>query len=142
MRFRFVDHTADVEFIAYGKTDNELFANALAAVFETIADTKGLKRSKERVVKLNVDERADRLDELLWNTLQYSLSYAESKGVFAYEVGSIEVRDEKGVFSCSASINTKAKSDRFSKLGVKGVSRYELKIKKGKTMEARVVLDV
>ncbi len=142
MRYRFVDHTADIEYIAYGRTEAALFSNALEALFVTVADIRALKKAKTRTVKLKIDEKADRLDELLWYTMQYALSYAESKGVFGYEVASMKVDEKDGVFSCRAEIHAKHKKDEYSKLAAKGIARYEMKVTKGKVMEARVVIDV
>ena len=96
MRYKFVDHIADVEFIAYGRTEEELFSNALAALFETIADTGSLSRSDGRRVRVTVKEEADSLEDLLWYTLQHTLSITESRRVFAYEVAEIKIREEGG----------------------------------------------
>ncbi len=142
MKFRFVDHTADVEFIAYGKNEDELFSNALLAIFETVADTAALSRSDGRKLRVTVKEKADSLEDLLWYTLQHTLSITESRRVFAYEVDRIEVKEENGSFSCDAKIYAKEKKNEYSKLAVKGVSKYGMEIKKGKEMEAKVVVDV
>ena len=142
MRYRFVDHMADVEFIAYGRSEAELFTNALAALFETMADTNSLSRSDGKRLKVTVKEKADSLEELLWYTLQHTLSITESRRVFAYEVAEITVGQDEGKFSCAAKIYAKEKTDKDSKLAAKGVSRYGLKITKGDTMEATVVVDV
>jgi SHS2 domain-containing protein len=142
MRFKFVDHTADIEFIAYGRTEAALFTNALTALFETVADTKALRKAKTKTVRLKIDEKAEKLDELLWYTMQYALSYAESKGVFGYDVASMVVKEKDGVFSCRAEVHAKHKRDEYSRLAAKGIARYEMDVKKGKVMEARVVIDV
>lgn len=142
MRFKFVDHMADIEFIAYGKTDEELFSNALAALFETVCDTRALSRSDGRKVKVTVKEKADSLEELLWYTLQHTLSITESRRVFAYEIAEIKISEENGRFSCELKAFAKEKLDEYSKLAAKGISKYGLKITKGEVSEARVVIDV
>lgn len=142
MRYKFVDHIADIEFIAYGKSREELFSNALAALFETSADTAALSKAEERKVRVTVKEEADTLEELLWFTLQHTLSITESRRVFAYEVAGIAMREEGGRFFCELKAYAKEKKDKYSKLAVKGISRYELKITNGEVMEARVVVNV
>jgi SHS2 domain-containing protein len=142
MRFRFVDHTADIEFIAYGKDEGELFSNALAALFETMADTGALSRLDKKRARVTVKEKADSLEDLLWYTLQHTLSITESRRIFAYEVAGIEVGQEAGKFFCNAKIYAKEKKDEYSKLAVKGVSKYGMQITKGKGMEAKVIVDV
>ena len=56
--YEFVDHTADVEFVAYGKTLEELFKNALLAQFDTIADIRKLAKSKQNAQTFLVSEKA------------------------------------------------------------------------------------
>ena len=142
MRYKFVDHTADVEFIAYGKNDEEVFTNALAALFETMSDTGAVERSDRKRVKVTVKEKADSLENLLWYVLQHMLSVAESRRVFPYEVAEINIANEEGKFYCDVKAYAKEKTDEHSKLAVKGISRYGLKITKGEKIEAQVVVDV
>ena len=142
MRYKFLDHTADIEFIAYGRDDEELFSNALAALFETMADTAALSKSEGRKEKVTVKEKADSLEELLWYTLQHTLSITESRRVFAYEVAEIKIREVEGKFYCELKAYAKEKKDEYSKLAAKGISKYGLKITKGEINEARVVVDV
>jgi hypothetical protein len=49
---------------------------------------------------------------------------------------------EAGKVYCELKAYAKEKRDAHSKLAVKGISRYELKITMGVPMEARVVVDV
>jgi len=142
MRYKFVDHMADVEYIAYGKDTEELFANALLALFDTIADVRALERQEGKRLRVTVKEKADTLEELLWYTLQHTLSIVESRRVFAYEVAAIKINETEGGFFCETKIYAKEKKDEYSKLSVKGVSRYELKISDNPELQARVVVDV
>lgn len=142
MKFKFVDHTADIEYIAYGRNNEELFSNALEALFETVADIKALRKSKDGKKLILIEEKADSLDALLLNTLQDTFSTAESERVFCYEIAAIEVKKSKKGFSAYAKILSKEKKDKYAKLAAKGISRYEFGIKGKKSLEARVVVDV
>jgi SHS2 domain-containing protein len=142
MRYKFVDHMADIEFVAYGKTEEELFTNSLAALFETSADTSAISKSQDKRVRVTVKEKADTLEELLWYTLQHTLSITESRRIFAYEVADIVVDKEEGKFVCALKVFAKEKRDEYSKLAVKGISQYGLKIRPGEVMEASVIVDV
>jgi SHS2 domain-containing protein len=42
-KFKFFEHTADVEFEAYGKTLEEAFENAALAMFSVMTDTIKVK---------------------------------------------------------------------------------------------------
>jgi SHS2 domain-containing protein len=52
-KFKYVNHTADVEFVAMGKNLEECFANAFLALFDTICYTKKVAASKQKEVKNN-----------------------------------------------------------------------------------------
>jgi SHS2 domain-containing protein len=142
-KYRYVDHTADVEFIATGRSLEELFSNCLLALFDTISDTKAVAKSKGKTKTIKVSEKAADLEELLWITLQDAFSLADADGAFGYAVESISIAGEKGKYHLQAAVKTKAKHPAASKLDVKGVSRFDLKIRPSKNgISASVVLDV
>ncbi len=141
-RFEFFDHTADVEFAAYGKDLESLFKNALLCMFGVIAKIGTLKRSCVAAIEIPIDDSADTIEDLLWYTLQDALSAAEAKRAFCYEIRNIKITCAKR-YSVSAAIMCREKSDIAYKLEVKGVSRYNMSISKsGNIYKARVILDV
>ncbi|MEE8360453.1 MAG: archease, partial [Candidatus Omnitrophota bacterium] len=60
-QYEIVEHTADIGVKAYGKTLQELFANAARGLFDIIADLEGLKISTSIKIKLE----APNIEELL-----------------------------------------------------------------------------
>ena len=142
-RYVFINHTADVEYVAYGSTIDRVFKNALLGLFDTIADIKKLSAAKAKVKLLNIEERARIPEDLLWFVLQDALSVTDAEGVYAYSVKKIKIGLEMGEYSAVVTIAAKKKDPKFSKLDVKGVSRFDMKVtKKDKTYLATVVLDV
>lgn len=141
-RFEFFDHTADIEFAAYGKDLESLFKNSLLCMFGVIAKTGTLKRSRAVSIKIPIDDSAATIEDLLWYTLQDALSAAEAKRAFCYEILNMKITCAKR-YRVSATIMCKEKSDIASKLEVKGVSRYNMSISKtGAVYKARIILDV
>ncbi len=142
-RYEYVGHMADVEFIAYGKDDEECFRNAMLALFDTISYKRKLALSKSRVITFAIKDRAKTIEDLLWYMLQDAVSIMDSKRLFGYDVADLKLNEGKGIYTINASIKAKARNAGASKLDVKGVSRYDLKIKRKKSVvEASVVLDV
>ena len=141
-KYRFVRHTADIEFIAYGKTMEELLGNALLAMFSTIADIKGLQRSRHRACSFSISVKAKDDVELLWLALQGSLSKAEADGLFAYRVDRMSYKEAAGVRSLRARCRAKRKMQELGRFDVKGVSLFDMRIKRGRRLSASVVLDV
>jgi SHS2 domain-containing protein len=141
--YRFVSHTADVEFIASGREMEQCFENALLAMFETMAYNKKLASSKAKLYEFSVKDRAKTSEDLLWYLLQDTLSIADSKGIFPFKVGYLKIMEKGGVHKVDARILARPKEPGASKLDVKGVSRYNLKVEhKKQGVFATVVLDV
>jgi SHS2 domain-containing protein len=142
-RYRYVEHTADVEFVAYGAGMDELFRNALLAMFDTAADIRKLAGQRRSPVKFSLKEDSNDTKDLLWLTLQDSLSKASAKGIFAYGVSKLNIKETKRGYALEAVILGRKETPGVAKLDVKGVSKYDLNINRiGRHFEASVVLDV
>lgn len=143
-RYRYVEHTADVEFIAYGSNLESTFKNAMLAMFNTIAYINLIKKDRsEKPRMFTIRDKAESIDTLLWYALQDVLSISDSRGLFAYGVEKIKIIERPGAFSLVAKIAGKPQKAEHSKLEVKGVSGYNLKVKKSRNgFSASVVVDV
>jgi len=142
--YRYVEHTADVEFIAYGKTLNSLFKDALLALFDTAADLRKIAKSKKPRTTILISDRAHTIEDLLWYVLQDALSAADSKGIFLYHVKNVRILEDKNSeFGAKLKLIGVKEEPELARLSVKGVSKYNLKVgKKGNFYKASVVLDV
>ena len=69
-RFEFIEHTADVGLVAYGKTLAEAFANAAYGMFSIIAGLKTVKETESRTLEISEDDYEALLFEWL-NSLLY-----------------------------------------------------------------------
>lgn len=141
--YRFVNHTADVEFIAVGATVKEALSNSILALFDTSFDIRAAKREKSRDYVVKIKSKSDNLPDLVWYTLQNSLSNAEARNLFCYSVRFLDVVSSDGGYAAKAELLCRRKSEDLSKMEVKAVSRYNLSAgKRNGRFEIRVVLDV
>ena len=62
-RFKFIEHTADVGVIAYGKDLKELFSNAAYGMFNIITDIKKIRNAELKIKNLKL--KAYNSEELL-----------------------------------------------------------------------------
>ncbi len=92
MRFRFIDHTADVAFEAYGSSLKELIENATLAFYEAFVDFSKLEDNLEKTLKVE----ADSPDYLLFNWLNELLFMFETE-FFAGKDVSVEVEENSGL---------------------------------------------
>jgi SHS2 domain-containing protein len=141
--YRYLSHTADVEFVAHGSTLEASFKNALLALFDTVSYTRKISKEKSKVRTFILREKVKSLDKLLWYTLQDALSIMDLKGVFAYKVSGLKIRKSREHYTLVAKVHAKGRRDEDSKLDAKGVSMYDLKVgrEKGRFF-ARAVVDV
>jgi SHS2 domain-containing protein len=141
--YNYLNHTADVEFVARGKTPEEAFSNALLALFDTIADIKRIEASGKKGMSFAIKETSDNLNDLLWLTLQDALSISDAKGVFAYAVETMSISGKEGAYKLSAKVLGKKEDQATSRIYAKGVSRFDLRVKKeGAGYTARAVIDI
>ncbi|MGC8687191.1 MAG: archease [Candidatus Micrarchaeia archaeon] len=141
--YRFLDHTADVEFEASGTTIASAFRNSLYALFDTQVDTKMLKKTRSKTYKITVKEKSRDIDTLLWDFLQDSLSKCEARDLFGYSAKKLKIQKAGSAYLLHAEILAKRKCSECARLEVKGISKYGLKVvRRGGKFIAQVVVDV
>jgi len=138
-KFRYINHTADVEFRAYGRTLNTALSNAFNALFDTIAYTAKISKSKDKKNVIKLREHAETIEGLVWNSLQDALSIGDANGLFFYSIIHTKVKKLKKGYALNAILYGKKVKPYYSKLDAKGVSRYNLSVKKS---SAGFVIDV
>lgn len=140
-KFKFFEHTADVEFEAYGGNLKEAFENAALVVSEVMTDTKKV----EPRVREKISIESEDLKSLLYDFLEKLLILHDSKNlVFSkFEINYINKENDKfrleGFFS-GEEFNLEKHESRNA---VKAVTYHQMNIekKKGKYF-IHVVLDI
>ncbi len=141
MKFKFLEHRADVYIAAYGKTLEGAFENAALATFETMTETRKVKPKLEETVEVEgFDEKA-----LLYNWLETLLVKFDITEML-YSKFKIEPikRTEKGF-----RLKAKIQGERFNpkkhpqKVGVKAVTYHRMEItKKPNEITVKLILDI
>jgi SHS2 domain-containing protein len=76
-KFRFIDHTADIGVVVYGKSLTELFQNAAESFFSVVTEPKTIHEVETRTFSLD----APGLEELLVSWLNEFLFLFETQGL-------------------------------------------------------------
>ena len=137
-RFEFIDlSTADIAFIAYGATVEELFENAALATFGVMLDTSKIRTEVEKELTLD----GAYLDELMVDWLNELIFLFDAERVI-FSRFSVKVKKDNGYrIECKAS-GEKIKKHRF-KAYVKAATYHMLEVKNlDGGWRAQVVLDV
>ena len=141
MKYRFLPHTADVKFIAYGKNNVELIENAALAMFSTITYIKKISKN-EKVYIIKKRFSASTIDELIWKVLQHTLSFADSKNLFCYDLKVLDFT-KKNLYKIAVNLYAIEKSEIYANRDVKGISKYSFIFKSGNNrLSITAVLDV
>lgn len=140
-RFEFLEHTADVYVVAYGKTLEEAFENAALATFETMTDTKKVEPKVEDEIEVEgYDEQA-----LLYNWLEeLIIKFEITENLYSrFEISSIR-KGPNGL-----KLKAKVWGEPFDpnkhpqKVGIKAITYHRMEIlEKPNAVSVKFILDI
>lgn len=135
-KFKFLEHTADVKFRAFGKTAEKVFENSALALKETIYD----KKVAGKIIK-KIKIKGKDFESLLYNFLEEILYLLDAENFLISKINKIKIDKEK--FKIEATISGDNSSDYKFTNSVKAATYNEMFVKKdrGKWV-SQVVLDV
>ncbi|MGC8710373.1 MAG: archease [Candidatus Micrarchaeia archaeon] len=141
-RFRYLPHTAEIKFKAYGNNFSSAIESAAAAMLNVMLDIKKIERSNAIAGKISIVERASTREELVWYTLQDILSKVDEKTLNAYEFKVLRIKEGKSDINLKGVLLFRKVKEDFHLLEVKAVTPSELSVKEGSRWSISVILDV
>ena len=137
MRYKFLEHTADVKFTAFGRTMEEAFENAALALKETICGKKKIKNKKEK----KIDVRGNDPESMLNRFLGKILYLFDAENFLIGDVKKIKI-DEKTLRLSAVISGDDAENYNVSN-SVKAITYNDMFVKKDKNRWiVQAVLDV
>lgn len=136
MKFKFLEHTADVKFQAFGKTLEEAFKNSALALASVMYKPEKIKPELEKKIEISgIDEKS-----LLYNFLEEFIFLMDSEDFLINKIQKIEIKENK----LSAVVLGDNKTNKYEIKGdVKAATYAEMEIKKEKNkVVVQVVLDI
>lgn len=88
MKYEYLEHTADIKFRAYGNDLNEVFENAAMAFFDSITNTKKVKPTIKKVIKI----KAEDLKSLMYDFLE-ELLFIHETDKYLFSKFNVEIKD-------------------------------------------------
>lgn len=135
-KFKFLEHTADIKFQAFGKNLEEVFVNSALAMVNSICDEK-----VQEIKNFKINVNGIDLPSLLYNFLEELLFLFESEYFILSNIKNIKINSKKFNLIAEVTGDTIKKYDIH--LDIKAVTYNEMFVKKLKgTYVAQVVLDV
>lgn len=135
MKFKFLEHTADVKFQAFGKSIEEVFENSSLALKEEICGKIKIKEKKEKTIKVKGKD----FESLLYNFLEEILYILDAEDFLISKIKKLKIEN----FKLTAEImGDKASNYKFTN-EVKAATYNDMFVKKEKNKWiSQVVLDV
>lgn len=135
MKYKYLDHTADAAWIAYGKSLEEVFINSAEALFNIIVNTKEVKPKK----KIEIEIESNRLLALMYDFIDQLLFYLDTEGFALAKVESMKI--DGNHLKCTISGDHISNYDFTG--DIKSVTYNDMYIKRTEQgWEARVVVDL
>ncbi|MBE0460918.1 MAG: archease [Candidatus Aminicenantes bacterium] len=138
-KYRFLQHTADAKFQAFGFTLEEAFMNAALAVCSLMWDIDKIqKRVNQDVFTMGKDTK-----QLLVNFLEEILYLFDAKGFILASVKDLKIEQAEGNYRLSACFQGDYFSEKYKVYGgIKAITYNEMKIEKNNQFLVQVVVDV
>lgn len=135
-KFKFLPHTADRKFQAFGKTLKEVFKNSALALFNIIYDKKISEKKKFKIHAKGKD-----LESLMYNFLEEFLVLIDSKNFLPSKIVNLKLNKKR--LNIEAEIVGDSAEDYNISEHVKAITYNEMFIKKiGDKWISQVVLDI
>lgn len=135
MKFKFLEHTADIKFKAFGKDIEEVFNNSALALKEIICGKMRIEKKKEKTIKIKGRD----FESLLYNFLEQIIYLLDADNFLISKIKEIKIKN----FGLKAVIaGDKASNYKFTN-NVKAVTYNEMFVKKEKgKWISQAVIDV
>jgi len=139
-KFRFLEHTADIKFQAFGENLENVFENSALALSKIISENK----VRERVNKeINLHIKGADLERLLYDFLEEFLILFETENFLLARIKKLKIKEKSGAYfiNCECS-GDKAQYYTISE-HIKAITYNEMFVKKDKNKYiVQVVVDV
>ena len=140
MKYKFLEHTADVMFEAQGKNLNEVFRNSALAVFDVQCNLKNVRSKIKKKIKLKNSVVGD----LLFDFLE-ELIYLKDAKYSLFGKFDVKIKETKGEYILDVIAHgEKINPEKHElKTDVKAITLHEFFLKKVKDgWKCKVLLDI
>lgn len=142
-RFKYIPHTADVAFVAYGKNLEAALESAALALLNLMLDIKKVRAVNAKSIVIKIDDEASTKEDLVWYFLQDILSKIDAGKLNAYDFKIHAVKESHAKLKASGRLLCKDIKTDFTLLSLKAVTPHNLIIRStAKGCSISVVADV
>ena len=138
-KYKYLQHTADAKFQAFGKTLEQAFSHAALATVSLMWDCEKIESRVEQTIEVSGrDEK-----QLLLNFLEEVLFLIDSRLFLLKRVKNIKISKQKGQFWLEARLAGDNHSEKYRTFGeVKAITYNEMEIVQKDSVKVQVVVDM
>lgn len=138
-RYKFLEHTADAKFQAFGRTMEEAFAHAALALASLMWDWKVVGKSVEYAVEV----RGRDIQQLLYNFLEEVIYLFEVKSFLLGSVKDVRIEKHPGEYHLQSVFRGDDNPGKYGIFGdVKAVTYNEMAVLENDSVTLQVVVDI
>lgn len=138
-KYRFLHHTADAKFQAFGSTLEQAFSHAALATAALMWSWEDVEKRITHLVKIEARD----LKQLLVNFLEEVVYLLDSKMFLLGSVKGIRIHEKKGRFFLDGLFKGDNYSEKYEIYGnVKAITYNEMEISENDHFSVQVVVDV
>lgn len=141
-KYKYLEHTADAKFEAYGKTIEEAYENSSLAMAEIITDTAKI----EPKIKQDISIKSENRGSLLYDWLEKILYLLDTEGFLPNIIKVKKIAKKEFGYVLIATIHGDTYKSKYEiKKEIKSITYNEMKIeenKKDKTWKITAVVDI
>lgn len=135
-KFKFLQHTADIKFRAFGKSLKEVFENSALALSSAIYNGKTAEKKKFKIKAKGHD-----LESLLYNFLEEFIVLFDDENFLLSKVKKLKLDGKK--FEIEAKVSGDDVANYETSMHIKAITYNEMFIKKIKSIwVSQAVLDI
>ena len=140
MKYKFLPHTADAKFQAFGKNLEEAFENAAYAMTDIITDHKKIKAKIKNAIKI----KSENQESLLYDFLERFLILLDTKNFLLRKISDMKIIKKGKSLILSAKVTGDNNLKIYpTKTTIKAVTYQEMFIKqRKKKVVIQVVVDI
>jgi SHS2 domain-containing protein len=139
-KYKFLPHTADAKFQAFGKTLEEAFENSAYALTDIVTDHRKVKSKVKRVIEIESEDRK----ALLYDFLEKLIVLIDTDGFLISKVEEVKIKQVDRGFEMRAKLSGDDVIENYSiKTAIKAATYQEMEIEEenGAVM-IQAVLDI
>ena len=138
MKYKFLEHTADIKFIMHGKNPKAIFENCALALSEFLSNGNEIKNISEKKFKIAGRD----YEELLYNFIDEIIYFFDAENFIPLNA-QIKLEEVKGKKILRAILFGDKTKDYENLKGLKSATYSEMYVEnKGDKWEAQAVVDV